>query len=218
MLRPQKRLRRHWSRSVCRLQNLIQCTVSLLASPAGVSSDRKRLRGELFLSLLRNRQRRHKMFHGFSYRKKVQKQICIVCIHFRKVPAFERSPLNAHDRVTFLATIQFCTVSFLILLCVNEGRGRGIESRKESLHCKAWLLRYSHSSKQTLYLFVVLYAPSLALEAGLYAHLVWTELCFAPQNYFWLSHFTVAKLPLPASILTIGAVCTFYTSLVSGCE
>ncbi|KAJ7384422.1 hypothetical protein OS493_021834 [Desmophyllum pertusum] len=40
----------------------------------------------------------------------------------------------------------------------------------------------------TLYLFVVLYAPSLALEA-------------------------VAGIPLSASILTTGIVCTFYTSL-----
>lgn len=48
--------------------------------------------------------------------------------------------------------------------------------------CFFFILEY------TLYLFVVLYAPSLALEA-------------------------VAGIPLSASILTTGIVCTFYTSL-----
>lgn len=48
--------------------------------------------------------------------------------------------------------------------------------------CVFFILEY------TLYLFVVLYAPSLALEA-------------------------VAGIPLTASILTTGVVCTFYTSL-----
>jgi len=68
------------------------------------------------------------------------------------------------------------------ITCANEYLERRFSLGIRMLGCVFFILEY------TLYLFVVLYAPSLALEA-------------------------VAGVPLPVSILTTGIVCTFYTSL-----
>ncbi|KXJ26985.1 Sodium-coupled monocarboxylate transporter 1 [Exaiptasia diaphana] len=68
------------------------------------------------------------------------------------------------------------------ITCANEYLERRYSLGVRMVGCVFFMLEY------TLYLFVVLYAPSLALEA-------------------------VAGIPLAASILTTGIVCTFYTSL-----
>jgi len=68
------------------------------------------------------------------------------------------------------------------ITCANEYLERRFSVGVRMVGCVFFILEY------TLYLFVVLYAPSLALEA-------------------------VAGIPLTASILTTGVVCTFYTSL-----
>ncbi|XP_031566421.1 sodium-dependent multivitamin transporter-like [Actinia tenebrosa] len=68
------------------------------------------------------------------------------------------------------------------ITCANEYLERRFSVGVRMVGCVFFILEY------TLYLFVVLYAPSLALEA-------------------------VAGVPLPVSILTTGVVCTFYTSL-----
>ncbi|XP_048584947.1 sodium-coupled monocarboxylate transporter 1-like [Nematostella vectensis] len=68
------------------------------------------------------------------------------------------------------------------ITCANEYLERRFSEGVRMVGCVFFILEY------TLYLFVVLYAPSLALEA-------------------------VAGIPLSASILTTGIVCTFYTSL-----
>lgn len=68
------------------------------------------------------------------------------------------------------------------ITCANEYLERRFSVGVRMVGCAFFIMEY------TLYLFVVLYAPSLALEA-------------------------VAGIPLPASILTTGIVCTFYTSL-----
>lgn len=68
------------------------------------------------------------------------------------------------------------------ITCANEYLELRFSVGVRIVGCAFFLLEY------TLYLFVVLYAPSLALEA-------------------------VAGIPLSASILTTGIVCTFYTSL-----
>lgn len=68
------------------------------------------------------------------------------------------------------------------ITCANEYLERRFSVGVRMVGCLFFILEY------TLYLFVVLYAPSLALEA-------------------------VAGIPLSASILTTGIVCTFYTSL-----
>ncbi|XP_031566420.1 sodium-dependent multivitamin transporter-like [Actinia tenebrosa] len=68
------------------------------------------------------------------------------------------------------------------ITCANEYLERRYSVGVRMVGCIFFMLEY------TLYLFVVLYAPSLALEA-------------------------VAGIPLSASILTTGIVCTFYTSL-----
>lgn len=68
------------------------------------------------------------------------------------------------------------------LTCANEYLELRFSVGVRMVGCVFYLLEY------VLYLFVVLYAPSLALEA-------------------------VAGIPLSASILTTGLVCTFYTTL-----
>ncbi|XP_001632376.2 sodium-coupled monocarboxylate transporter 1 [Nematostella vectensis] len=68
------------------------------------------------------------------------------------------------------------------ITCANEYLERRFSVGVRIVGCAFFILEY------TLYLCVVLYAPSLALEA-------------------------VAGIPLTASILTTGIVCTFYTSL-----
>lgn len=68
------------------------------------------------------------------------------------------------------------------ITCANEYLERRFSVGVRMVGCVFFILEY------TLYLFVVLYAPSLALEA-------------------------VAGLPLHMSILTTGIVCTFYTTL-----
>lgn len=68
------------------------------------------------------------------------------------------------------------------ITCANEYLELRFSVGVRMVGCVFFILEY------TLYLFVVLYAPSLALEA-------------------------VAGIPLTASILTTGVVCTFYTSL-----
>lgn len=68
------------------------------------------------------------------------------------------------------------------ITCANEYLELRFSVGVRIVGCLFFILEY------TLYLFVVLYAPSLALEA-------------------------VAGIPLSASILTTGIVCTFYTSL-----
>lgn len=68
------------------------------------------------------------------------------------------------------------------ITCANEYLELRFSVGVRMVGCVFYLLEY------VLYLFVVLYAPSLALEA-------------------------VAGIPLSASILTTGLVCTFYTTL-----
>lgn len=112
------------------------------------------------------------------------------CNHIAGVPS-EIYTYGAQYYVLILSYFIICgTVAVVFvpmfrrvnITCANEYLELRFSVGVRMVGCVFYLLEY------VLYLFVVLYAPSLALEA-------------------------VAGIPLSASILTTGLVCTFYTTL-----